>query len=243
MPRSSIIVLLVLSACGGSAAPPPPSVPEAPEAPSSPAASAAAATGQSTPTDDPPTAAESGLPSKCANASSDVCTPPGDFVDRLCARPHQGIALWLFGKDTPFTRLYLRGKMDELAFDEEVLALRYRAVPKGGIQVGNSTGSYDVLRWDGSCALAVDAEMITKSRPPKPRTARVQWHRIAGPTQDALIAASDTVKRARAKRGKECQGAMTGDVSASCQKADASLVDAVVDYVRGGGAVPLPDAP
>jgi len=238
MPRYSIVVLLVLGACGGSAAPPPASAPEAPANPG-----ASVATGTSTPTDDPPTAAESGLPAKCADASSAVCTPPGDFVDRLCTRPHQDIALWLFGKDTPFTRLYLRGKMDELAFDEEVLALRYRATPKGGIQVGNSTGSYDVLRWDGSCALAVDAEMITKSRPPKPRTARVQWHRIAGSTQDALIAASDPVKRARAKRGKECQGAMTGDVSAACEKADASLVSAVVDYVRGGGSIPTPDTP
>jgi hypothetical protein len=241
MSRSSICVLLVLGACGGSAAPPPPSAPAAPEAPASTAA--AAATGKSTPTDDPPTPTEAGLPSKCADAASDVCTPPGDFVDRLCTKPHQDIALWLFGKDTPFTRLYLRGKFDELAFDEEVLALRYRATPKGGIQVGNSTGSYDVLRWDGSCSTGVDAEMITKSRPPSPRTARVQWHRVGGATQDALIAASEAVKRARAKRGKECQGAMTGDVSASCQKADASLVSAVVDYVRGGGSVPAPDVP
>ncbi len=233
-----MVLLLVLGACGGSAAPPPASAPEAPTP------SAAAATGgKSTPTDEPPTPAESGLPSKCADASSDICTPPGDFVDRLCAKPHQDLALWLFAKDTPFTRLYLRGKMDELAFDEEVLALRHHAVPKGGIQVGNSTGSYDVLRWDGSCAMAVEAEMVTKTRPPKPRTARVQWHRIAGPTQDALIAASDAVKRARAKRGKGCQGAMSGDVSAACQKADASLVDAVVDYVREGGTIPVPDGP
>lgn len=237
MSRFSIAVFLVLGACGGSAAPPPSSAPGAP------APSAVAATGTSSPTDDPPTAAEAGLPTKCADASAAVCTPTSDFVDRLCTKPHQDIALWLFAKGTPFTRLYLRGKMDELAFDEEVLALRFHGVPKGGIQVGNSTGSYDVLRWDGSCAMAVDAEMVTKSRPPKPRTARVQWHRIAGPTQDALIAASDAVKRARAKRGKECQGAMSGDVSAACEKADASLIDAVVDYVRGGGAIPQPDTP
>lgn len=237
MSRFTIAVLLLLGACGGSAAPPPASSPEAP------ASSAAATAGKSTPTDEPPTPAESGLPTKCADPSASVCTPSGDFVDRLCTKPHQDIALWLFASNTPFTRLYLRGKMDELAFDEEVIALRYHGVPKGGIQVGNSTGSYDVLRWDGSCALAVDAEMITKSRPPRPRAARVQWHRIASATQDALIAASDAVKRARAKRGKECQGAMSGDVTAACEKADASLVDAVVEYVRGGGSIPMPDAP
>lgn len=183
------------------------------------------------------------MPSKCADGSSAVCTPPGDFVDRLCSRPHQNVALWLFGKESPFTRLYLRGKFDELAFDEEVLALRYRATPKGGIQVGNSTGFYDVLRWDGTCSTGVDAEMITTSRPPTPRTALVQWHRIGESTQDAFIAASDAVKRARAKLGKQCPGAMSGDVSASCEKADASLASAVVDYVRGGGSVPTPHAP
>jgi hypothetical protein len=230
-----MLLILALAACGGSSAPPPASAPTAAATP------APSQTGTSTPTDDPPEAA-SGIPSGCADPSAAVCTPPGDFVDRLCTKPHQDIALWMFAKST-FTRLYLRGKMDELAFDEEVLALRFHGVAKGGIQVGNSTGSYDVLRWDGSCALAVDAEMVTKSRPPKPRTARVQWHRIDGPTQDALIAASDAVKRARAKRGKECQGAMSGDVSAACEKADASLVDAVVGYVRGGGTVPTPDAP
>jgi hypothetical protein len=183
------------------------------------------------------------IPSACADPSAPVCTPPTDYVDRLCARPHQDLALALFGKSTPFTRIYLRGKFDELAFDEEVLALRFHPVPKNGIQVGSASGSYDVLRWDGTCAMAVDADMISRTRPPKPKTARVRWHRIGDKTQDALIVASDSVKRAHAKRGKECHGAMSGDVSAACEKADAALVDAVVDFVRGGGDLPLPDAP
>jgi hypothetical protein len=171
-----------------------------------------------------------------------VCTPASTFVDRLCTKPHQEVALALFAKATPFTRLYLRGKLDELAFDEEVLALRYHAVPKNGIQVGSAAGSYDVLRWDGSCSMAVDADVFTKARPPKPRAARVQWHRIGDKAQTALIVASDAVKTAHAKRGKECRGAMSGDVSASCAKADAALVDAIVDYVRGGGTLPPPGA-
>jgi hypothetical protein len=50
------------------------------------------------------------------------------------------------------------------------------------------------------------------------------------------------VKRAHAKRGKECQGAMSGDVSAACLKSDQALVEAVVDYVRDGGALPPPDS-
>jgi hypothetical protein len=36
---------------------------------------------------------------------------------------------------------------------------------------------------------------------------------------------------------------MTGDVSAACEKADAALADAIVDYVRSGGALPGPEGP
>jgi hypothetical protein len=59
--------------------------------------------------------------------------------------------------------------------------------------------------------------------------------------QEALLAGSEAVKRAHTKRGKECQGATSGDVSASCAKADSALVDAVVDYVRSGGSIPEPE--
>ena len=34
---------------------------------------------------------------------------------------------------------------------------------------------------------------------------------------------------------------MSGDVSAACEKADAALVQAIVEYVRGGGSLPAPD--
>ena len=201
-----------------------------------------------TPTPTPESAPESAaapaprLPTACANPSAPLCTPPGDFVDRLCAKPHQDIALALFSKSTPFTRLYLRGKMDELVLDEEVLALRFRGTPKGGIVVGSGAGTYDVLRWDGSCSTGVEAEMISRSRPARPRSAGVKWHRVATRIQDALVASSDAVKRAHARRGKECKGAMSGDVSAACEKADQALADAVVDYVREGGVLPDPDA-
>ena len=151
------------------------------------------------------------------------------------------MALALFSKSSPFTRLYLKAKLDELLFDEEVLALRFHAQPKGGMIVGSGNGTYDVLRWDGSCAMGVEAEVFTRSRPPRPRSAHVQWHRIGGRMQTTLIEASDAVKRAHARRGKECKGAMTGDVSAACERADAALVDAVVECVRSGAELTEPD--
>lgn len=233
-----------LAACGGSS--PPPSVPAAEAAQPPPAAKPGASSEPSPATSAAPGAADAApapVPAACADSSAAVCTPPSGYVDRLCSKPHQELALALFGKATSFTRLYLRGKLDELLFDEEVLTLRFHPVPKNGIQVGSAAGSYDVLRWDGTCAMAVDADMLSHARPPKPRSARVLWHRIGDKTQTALIVASEAVKKAHASRGKECRGAMTGDVSAACQKADAALVGAIVDYVRGGGDLPAPEAP
>jgi hypothetical protein len=232
----SVFSCLLIVSCGGSS--PPASTPTAQSAA---AGDAPPATSDSAASTDPPPPA--GLPTACADKSASVCTPGGVFVDRLCGKPHQDIALALFAKSTPFTRLYLKGKMDELVFGEEVLALRFHGQPKGGMQVGSGNGSYDVLRWDGSCSMAVDAEMLGNASPGKPKAARVLWHRLSDAAQSALIAGSDAVKKAHAKRGHECQGAMSGDVSAGCQKADSALVDAIVDYVRGGGTLPSPDAP
>ena len=169
--------------------------------------------------------------------------PPGDFVERLCKTPRQEVALALFAPTSPFTRLYLKGRFDELSTGEEVLALRFHGAPKGGMQVGSGAGSYDVLRWDGSCSLAADAEILGKARPQAPRTARVLWNRIGDKMQTALIVASDAIKTGHTKRGRECQGASTGDVSIGCQKADAVLGDAIVEYVRGGGKLPAVEVP
>jgi len=236
------LLALFLVACGGAAATQPGSSPVAAPAPDP--SSAAADPPPSASSSPPPSSAVSpslSFPTGCADKSAEICTPTTAFVDRLCNKAHQDVALALFANGTPFTRMYLRGKMDELVWDEEVLALRFHGVPKGGIQVGSGAGSYDVLRWDGSCSMAVDADMLTKNKPGRPRTAKVKWHRLGDKTQTALIGSSDAVKRAYKKRGAECQGAMTGDVSASCEKADGALVDAIVDYMRGGGSVPPPD--
>lgn len=183
-----------------------------------------------------------GFPTGCAESASPACTPPAEFVERLCARPHQDAALALFGKQTPFTRLYVRGKVDELGAGEEVLVVRFHAAQKSGMVVGSGNGTYDVLRWDGTCSIGVEAEVFTRSRPARPASAAIKWHRLGNRAQEALIASSDAVKRAHARRGKECQGAMSGDVSAACLKSDQALVDAVVDYVRDGGSLPAPDA-
>ena len=231
--------VVVLAACGGASRPP--DTAAAPADSSASDGSGAVRPASSAPA--PAADAPAGIPTACADPSASICAPASAFVDRLCTRPHQEVALALFAKGTPFTRMYLRGKVDELPLDEEVLALRFHGVPKGGMVVGSGAGTYDVLRWDGSCSMAVEAELFTRNAPPRPRSAHVQWHRLGDKAQTALIDQSDAVKRAHARRGKECKGAMTGDVSAACEKADAELVQAIVEYVRGGGSLPPADPP
>ncbi len=236
----SLAALWILGVAGCAGASPSSATPESPSfspeaASSAPSSDVASGKGTSTPTDDP------GIPTECADPAATVCTPPGEFVDRLCDRPYPDVALALFTHGTPFTRAYLRGNLDELSLNEEVLVLRFRGPQKGGIIVGSNVGTYDLLRWDGSCSRGVEAEMVTKVRPPNPKVARLRWQRMGAHTQDSLVAASEAVKRARTKRGKECKGAMTGDVSSSCDKADDALTSAVVEYVRGGGKLPAPD--
>jgi hypothetical protein len=243
-PAPLLLVLLAV-ACGGPApAHPEPAAPAASAEAPAPAAGDATSQSGSRPSNDDaaPAPAAARWPTACSDPAAPLCTPPGDFVERICAKPQQDVALALFSKETPFTRLYLKGKLDELNFDEEVLALRFHAPQKGGMVVGSGNGTYDLLRWDGTCSRGVEAEVIGRTRPPRPRSAHVKWHRIGSDLQDALIASCEPVKKAHAKRGKECQGAMSGEVSRACEAADQGLVDAVVDCVRTRGGVPAPSA-
>jgi hypothetical protein len=221
--------LLAMTACAGAPAEQPaPHVPtvsalvEAPKPEPAPAA----------PAPPPPET----LPTECASTDDPVCVPPADFVDRLCTRRHQDVALALFSSKTPFTRMYVRGRFDELTLDEEVIALRHHT---DGMIVTRS-GTYDVLRWDGTCSKAVDGDMLTKAPPPKAGAARVHWSSLDEPTQLALIVGDGAVKRAHTKWGHECMGAAFSSASPACTKADASLTASIVHFVRAGGTLPAP---
>ncbi len=122
-------------------------------------------------------------------------------------------------------------------FEEEVLVLKRRPVPKGGIVVG-AGGGYVVMRWDGNCYTLDDGEIVTK-KPPSPKHAPLQWHLYDTATKDALLK-SAKVLAAFQRRGKECKGAMSGDVTKACEQADNALADAVVDEVRKGTSIPTP---
>ena len=125
-----------------------------------------------------------------------------------------------------------------LEFDEEVLILKMRKAPAGGMQVSGASESYDALRWDGSC-VTLTGEEVTKSVPPSPKHAFVTWRFLDDNIQEALKEDSKVLAAYR-ERGKECKGQNQGEVSKGCVKANNLLSAAVVEWVRHGGKLPVP---
>jgi hypothetical protein len=188
------------------------------------------------------------VPSECT-PRGDFCTPSPAFVKRLCAGFHPDVALAFFRKGTPFSRGYLAKNVqawnasggassaDKLAFDEEVVVLLSRQ-NETGIQVSGASGSYDVLRWDGTCA-TLASEELTRTPPPSAKHAKVLWKDLPDATQAALLA-DEAIAKLNKERRNECKGASMGDVSAKCVKLVDKQSDAIVAFVRAGGEVPLP---
>lgn len=189
-----------------------------------------------------------GVPATC-KPNGKVCLLPESFVKKLCDNVHPDIALAWFKKDSPFTRGYLKGATEawnasggatsgeKFVFDEEVIVVRARE-NKTGIEVSGAGTSYDVLRWDGSCA-TLSGEELTFTAAPKPKTAKIEWRYLADATQEALLKDEKIAKINKVRRD-ECKGATMGDVSKKCVKAVDELGAAIAEFVRAGGEVPLP---
>ncbi len=185
------------------------------------------------------------IPTECANANPDRCAPPAPFVDRLCSGSHPDAALAMFRKGTPWTRAYLtrdveawrasgrRSAAMSMALGEEVLVVSRRE--SGGMIVGG--GSYDIIRWDGSCASLMADELAWK-RPTDAGHAIVPWRKLDERTRGALAEHSE-IARLEARRRKECRTAGLGAGSPACAEIDERLSGSVVNFVRRGGALPV----
>lgn len=233
----------LLAACGGAppAPAPAPAATAAPEAPPDKDKAASAAK------EDKPFTE---LPTSCEARDDKLCLPPFPFVKRLCAGFFPDVALSMFTKGSPWTRGYLRREVeawnasggvsssDKLVFEEEVLILIHREADKGGMVVSGASGSYDVLRWDGTCASLMGEEVTTKPAS-APRYAKIPWKSLGEPVREALLA-NEKIGKLAADRKKECKGATIGEVSAKCVKVDTLLNASLIDYVRNGGALPPP---
>ena len=230
-----------LVACGEA----PPPVPEAP------VASAAPDPATSPSASPPEEKGGAGLPTACADKGGKLCVPPASFVKRLCAGFFPDVALVLMNKDAPWTKAYVRvsgadavnasggvSSNDKLLFEEEVVVVAHRDASLGGMTVSGAGDSYDVLRWDGTCA-TLSGEEIGFQPPSKPKYARIPWKNLDDAVRDALLR-DGKIANAYAVRRKECKGATMGEVSLKCVKADDLLSAILVEYVRSGGMVPAP---
>ncbi|TKD02065.1 hypothetical protein [Polyangium fumosum] len=234
-------ITLVLSGCGGSAEP----ANDASQAKPAPKVDIA-------PSPEPPKEEPIAFPTACANEGSELCVPPNAFVRRLCAAGMPEMALALFAKGTPWVRGYLArateawdasggpSSSNKLAFEEEVLILEKRTPNTGGMVVSGASGSYDVLRWNGSCA-SLQAEEIRMRVPPEPLHAEIPWRKLDDDVQEALLKDEKIATRA-AEQKKECKGVSSGQTNAKCEKAQKALGKAIVAFVRRGGALPPPPA-
>jgi hypothetical protein len=235
---------LLLAACGGAQATPPaePSNPTpSAEASASPAPSAAPKANAAA---EPVT-----VPTGCVK-SGRFCLPDQKFSKRMCNAGSPSLALYLFGNGFGFTRGYLTRKTQAwnaaggasdnsfLEFDEEVLLLVERGGDASGMQVSGAGGGYEALRWNGLC-VTLAKEEVTLDKPPAPKAAKVEWRFLDDNVQAALREDS-TINGAVIKRRQECKGAVSGDVSLSCVKADDRLTQVLVDYLRKGGKLPVP---
>jgi len=245
MTRLSWIPVVLLAACSAAAAPKPA------ESPARAAASEATpAPSADSDTKGPPSAAAPvSVPTACAKPGK-FCLPDAQFSKRMCNDSFPSIALYLFGNGLPFTHGYLTRKTqawnaeggasdnDYLEFDEEVLLLAERGADKNAMQVSGAGGGYTAMRWNGSC-VTLAKEEVTLDKPPAPKSAKVEW-RFLDDNVQAGLREDKTINTAVQTRRKECKGAVSGDVSLSCVKADDRLTQVIVDYLRKGGKTPVP---
>jgi hypothetical protein len=247
-------IVILAAACGGASSGGGPSK-EPAAAPGS-AASAAPAAPAAPKAEEPAQPASlDTIPDKCADGQAEgICAPPKSFVQALCGTyPKPEVALILFSKKSPFTRVYMNRNMEgwytsgqqstsaKLIFDEELIVLTHLKVNKNGMVIGNGATPYDVLRLDGVCS-SVESEAITSKRPPVPKYALVPWQHLEKNVKDALLADAG-ISAAETARRKECKGTTSlGVVSPKCAGADDRLSKAIVDFVKNGGEIPMPKA-
>jgi hypothetical protein len=193
---------------------------------------------------------EPSLPRECSQ-SGEMCTPEFGFVERLCQKKFPGTAIAMFAKGSPWTRGYVRMEQIEpyntlggpngdskLVFGEEVIILAHRAPEAGKVQVSGGD-TFQVLRWDGTCASLAEHELVTWV-PGVPRHAPLAWNYLDNNIQQALLS-SDQVSAARKKYRAECRGATMGRQNRACEKAARRLTDSIVVAVRTGIELPTPE--
>ena len=245
----ALFLSLFAAACGGSKPPAESPASDSPSDGDARSESGSAAESKDSGAQAKGSADSDGVPKDCYK-SSGLCLPNPKFVKKLCNNRNPSMALYLFGNGSKWAHGFLTRKTEAwnasggasaggyLEFDEEVLILAERKADTGGMQVSGAGGGYDALRWDGSC-VTLSGEELTQNRPPAPKTPGIEWRFLDDNVQEALRK-DEKVNSAYLERRKHCKGAVSGDVSDKCVKADKQLTESIVAFLRGGGAVPVP---
>jgi len=188
------------------------------------------------------------IPADCDHKDGDFCLPPKPFVDKLCEGSQPNVALTMFRKGTPWTRVYVRRPEMEawyagggghshpakLHFAEELLVVFVREGKAGGMQVSGS-GSYDVFRWDGSCVSLMSDE-IALHAPSNPDTAPIPWKQLDEDMQQTLLKDKRITYR-NDTWVKSCKETGPGS-DQRCERALVGMSRMIGDYLRAGGELP-----
>lgn len=190
-----------------------------------------------------------GVPSQCVQRMG-ACMPPITWAESVCQEVYPDLALYMFRKGTPWTRYYMRTGLnavngwgptvdEDLVFQEEVIVINHR-LRKDALDVEGSAGTFDVIRWNGSC-VTLDVNEVTPKQPRRPKHSRVDFRALGEAMQEALLN-DETIKQTYRERRKECRGASIGRVTKRCEVLDGQLGDVIAEYVRESSELPLPSA-
>jgi hypothetical protein len=190
------------------------------------------------------------LPHNC-NREGGACFPPVDFVRALCKKKYPGVAIAMFEKTAPWKHAFVKVKEVapvnslggptahvQLEFLEEVLLLRDREV-KQRQTIVDVPNSYDVLRFDGTCATLAEDEFMTKKPYVRPRYAPIVWQQIDAGMRQALTHSSKVDQAAEAQT-VACRGSFLAGGGESCKGATQQLARAIVTALGEGLQLPLP---
>ena len=190
------------------------------------------------------------LPRNCMRGET-ACYPPVEFVRALCKKKYPGVAITMFEKSAPWKHAFVRVKdvapinsfggstsFSRLEFLEEVLLLREREIKQRQMIV-DIPNSYDVLRFDGSCATLAEDEFMTKKPYVRPRYAPIIWQQIDARIRQALIQ-NPKIDQAAEAQTLACRGSFLAGGGEPCKDATQQLARAIVAVLSEGTQLPPP---
>lgn len=197
------------------------------------------------------------LPTWCSGDEK-PCLPERAFASKLCRGQFRGAALFLFQKQSPWERRWVKSNQGHPAINAEggpageallpseevlVLAVAEPAEASAADSGAKKTAKAKkpdpeilALRWDGSCA-SLKASALTTRAPQQPTHPIVQFSKLDPFVQRSLTRDSKLASEA-AGRDKACAN---DAASSDCEMSDEMLSNSVVKAVRRGTKLSMPE--